>query len=151
MVCDTLKWVVMEKPCFNVETGMVETLIFLRMNTIHEYNNTIGGVDIADQLQGAYRIDKGVWNKKWWWSILFWSIGVMITNAYVIYLHINIDNGMKKYIYYRTMISVKLLRLHGSIQVSKMKNYLPLCQRERGNNFQVQVCCHYLVVQKLVG
>ena len=35
MVCDTLKWVVMEKPCFNVETGMVETLIFLRMNTIH--------------------------------------------------------------------------------------------------------------------
>ena len=66
MVCNTLKWVVMEKPCFNVETGMVEKLRFLRMNTIHEYNNTMGGVDLADQLRGTYRIDKGVRNRKWW-------------------------------------------------------------------------------------
>ena len=60
MVCDTLKWVVMEKTCFNVETGMVETLPFLRINTIHEYNNTMGGVDLADQLRGTYCIEKGV-------------------------------------------------------------------------------------------
>ena len=84
MVCATLKWVVMEKPCFNVETGMVDTLRFLIMNTIHEYNNTMGGVDLADQLRGTYHIDKGVRNRKWLWYILFWSIGVMITNAYVI-------------------------------------------------------------------
>ena len=30
MVCDTLKWVVMEKPCFNFETVIVETLIVLK-------------------------------------------------------------------------------------------------------------------------
>ena len=30
MVCDTLKWVVMEKPCFNVETSMVETIRFFK-------------------------------------------------------------------------------------------------------------------------
>ena len=53
----------------------------------------MGGVDLADQLQGTYCIDEGVRNRKWWWSILFWSIGVMITNTYVIYLHVNIDNG----------------------------------------------------------
>ena len=88
----------------------------------------MGGVDIEDQLRGNYCIDKGVWNRKWWWSILFWSISVMITNAYVIYLHVNLENGMKKKIYYRTMISGKLLRLHGSIQVVKMKNHLTLCQ-----------------------
>ena len=58
MVCDTLKWVVMEEPCFNVETGMVETLRFLKMNTIHEYNNTMDGVDLVDQLPGTYRIEK---------------------------------------------------------------------------------------------
>ena len=98
MVCDTLKLVVMEKSCFNVETGMVETLIFLRMNTIHEYNNTMGSVDLAYQLRGTYRIYKGVWNRKWWWSILFWLIGVIITNAYVIYLHVNLENGIKKYL-----------------------------------------------------
>ena len=111
----------------------------------------MGGVDLADQLRGTYRIDKGLQNIKWWWSILFWSIGVMITNAYVIYLHVNLENRMKKKIYYRTMISGKLLHLHGSIQVSKMKNYLPLCQRERGSHFRVQVCRHSLVVQTLAG
>ena len=88
----------------------------------------MGGVDIEDQLRGNYCIDKGVWNRKWWWSILFLSIGVMITNAYVIYLHVNLENGIKKKIYCCTIISGNLLRLHGLIQVSKMNNYLPLCQ-----------------------
>ena len=111
----------------------------------------MGGVDLADQLRKTHSIDKGVRNRKWWWSVLFCSIGVMITNAYVIYLHVNLENGMKKKIYYRTMISGKLLRLHGSIQVIKMKNYLPLCQRERGSHFQVQVCCHYLFFKHLQG
>ena len=64
MVCDTLKWVVMEKPCLNVETGMVETLRFLRMDTIHEYNNTMGGVDLAGQLRGTYHIYKVLRNIK---------------------------------------------------------------------------------------
>ena len=98
MVCDTLKLVVMDKPCFNVETGMVETQRFLIMNTIHEYNNTMGGVDLAYQQRGTYCIDKGLRNRKWWWYILFWSIGVMITNAYVIYFHVNLENGIKKFI-----------------------------------------------------
>ena len=55
----------------------------------------MGGVDLADQLRVTYCIDKGVRNGKWWWSILFFSIGVMINNAYVIYLHVNIENGIK--------------------------------------------------------
>jgi len=96
MICYTLELVVMEKPCFNVETGMIEILRYLRMNTIQEYNNTMGGVDLADQLWGTYCVDKEVHNIKWWWSILFWSICFMITNAYVIYLKINLDNGIKK-------------------------------------------------------
>ena len=54
----------------------------------------MGGVDLADQLWGTYCIDKGVQNGKWWRSILFWSISVMITNAYVIYLHVNLENGI---------------------------------------------------------
>ena len=75
---------------------MVEKLRVLRINTIHEYNNTMGSVDLADQLRGNYRKDKGVRNIKLLWSILFWPIGVMMTNAYVIYLHVNLENGIKK-------------------------------------------------------
>ena len=44
----------------------------------------MGGVDLADKLRGNYRIDKGLRNRKWWWSILFWYISVMITNTYVV-------------------------------------------------------------------
>jgi len=83
----------------------------------------MGGVDLADQLWGTYRVDKGVCNKKWWWSILLRSIGVMITNAYVIYLKVNLDDRIKKKNYYRTMISEKSLYLHGSIQTSNIQNH----------------------------
>ena len=43
---------------------MVETLRFLRMNAIHEYNHTMGGVDLVDQLCWTYRIDNEICNKK---------------------------------------------------------------------------------------
>ena len=49
MVSEELKWVVKQKECFNVETGKVKTLIFLRMNCIKKYNNKMGGVSISDK------------------------------------------------------------------------------------------------------
>ena len=88
MVSPELKWIVREKACFNVETGEVENLYFLRMNHIHNYNSTMGDVYVSDQLRGTYRIDFWVQNQKWWWSILFWAIGVLLVNAYVVYLTI---------------------------------------------------------------
>ena len=40
MVSSDLKWAVTEKCVFNVDMGRTETLVFLRMNTIHNYNLT---------------------------------------------------------------------------------------------------------------
>ena len=57
---------------------------------------TMGSVDLADQLRETYRVDNGVRNRKWWWSILFWAIGVMLTNAYIIYITINLKKGKNK-------------------------------------------------------
>ena len=56
----------------------------------------MGSVDLADHLRGTYRIDNGVRNRKWWWSILFWSVGVMLTNAYIMYIKINVSDGAEK-------------------------------------------------------
>ena len=53
MVCQQLKWIVKEKPVFNVDTGRVDSLRFLRMNTINDYNNTMGHVYISDQLRNT--------------------------------------------------------------------------------------------------
>ena len=50
MVCQQLKWIVKEKPAFNVDTGRLESLRFLIMDTIHYYNNTMGHIDISDKL-----------------------------------------------------------------------------------------------------
>ena len=94
MVSQSIEWIVKEKSVFNVDTNEVETLKFLRLNQINKYNLEMGGVDIADQLRGVYRIDRWVRNRKWWWSILFWSIGVSLTNAYKLYLRLCEDEGV---------------------------------------------------------
>ena len=48
----------------------------------------MGGVDITNQLRGVYQIDWFIRNRKFWWSMLFWSIGVLLTNAYKVYLQV---------------------------------------------------------------
>ena len=42
---------------YNVDTGLVEKLKFLRLNEIDDYNNQMGDVDQADHLRGSYRLD----------------------------------------------------------------------------------------------
>lgn len=81
---------------FNFDTGKNEWLNFLQFNQIDDYNNNMGDVDLADQLQGTYRLDHWVQNRKWWWAIVFWALGVMLTNAYVIYKKVNEENGIPK-------------------------------------------------------
>ena len=43
-------------------------------------------LDIAYQLRGIYWFNHWLRNRKWWWSILFWAIGVVLTNAYAMYV-----------------------------------------------------------------
>ena len=86
MVSESIEWKEVQKHVYNVDTDQMESLKFLRLNQIDKYNKEMGGVDIADQLQGVYRIDRFVRNRKFWWSMLFWSIGVLLTNAYKVYL-----------------------------------------------------------------
>ena len=64
-----------------METGKTNTIKFLSMNIIHEYNMTTWSVDLADQLQGNYHIGIRVHNRKWWYLLMFWYIGVMIQNS----------------------------------------------------------------------
>ena len=97
MVSDELKWTEMKKNVYNVDSGEVEELRFLRLNNIDKYNKEMGNVDLADQLRGTYRLDKSTRNRKWWWSIMFWSLGVMLTNAYIMYVKVNtLEYGVKK-------------------------------------------------------
>eukprot|EP00957_Ditylum_brightwellii_P118077 9005108-Ditylum_brightwellii.AAC.1 len=96
MVCEELKWMVMEKQVINVDSRKKETMRCLRMNTIHRYNMMMGSIYLADKLCRNYHIDNGVKNRTWWWSVMFWSIGVMLTNAYTMYVKVREANGLEK-------------------------------------------------------
>lgn len=97
MACEELKWIVCEKPVYNVDTGKKELLNFLLMSYINDYNHGMGDVDIADQLRNNYRFDHWMRKRKWWWSIMFWEIGVILVNAYIVYMKVNLQAGKKKY------------------------------------------------------
>ena len=66
------------------------------MNQSYLNNNTMGGVDIADQLRGTYRPDHWLRNRKWWWAMWYWSLGVHLVNAYIMYVNLNVLAGKNK-------------------------------------------------------
>ena len=60
MSCPSLKWKILNRKVYNVDTGEQEMMEFLRLNTIHDYNMKMGGVDMADQLRGVYCLDRWI-------------------------------------------------------------------------------------------
>ena len=94
MASPKIEWVAKTKLVYNVDTGKKEQLRFLRLNQINRYNNSMGEVDIADQLRGSYRFNHWLRNRKWWWSLLFWGLGVILTNAYIVYTTYNEEEGV---------------------------------------------------------
>ena len=90
---------------------------FLCQNQIDKYNHEMGNVDIADQLRVFYRMDHWLRNRKWWWAILFWALGVILTNSYVLYTKICDDEEVPKefrYTHYEFLKEVGLYWMNPS-------------------------------------
>ena len=83
-----IKWFTKDKLVYNINTGKKKSLQFLRLNQINTYNNSMGDVDQVDQVRGSYRFNTWIKNRKWWWSLYFWDVGVTLTNAYIFYVWI---------------------------------------------------------------
>ena len=66
MVSELIEWVEKEKKVYNIDSNEVESLKFLRLNQIDNYNNGMRDVDVdvADQLRGVYRMDRWTRNRK---------------------------------------------------------------------------------------
>ena len=56
------------------------------MNYINKCKNEIEDVEISDKLRNYYRIVFGARNRKWRWYILFWAVGDILKNSYIIYM-----------------------------------------------------------------
>jgi len=59
-------------------------------NIVREYNQHMGGVDLADMLLALYRIDRR--SKKYYNRIIYYLFGVCTTNAWILY---KINTGEK--------------------------------------------------------
>ena len=95
---------------------------FLCQNQIDKYNHEMGNVDIADQLRVFYRMDHWLRNRKWWWAILFWALGVILTNSYVLYTKICDDEEVPKefrYTHYEFLKEVGLYWMNPSEMENK--------------------------------
>ncbi|CAB9519576.1 unknown protein [Seminavis robusta] len=85
MIAPSIQWVKKERQVYNVDSGRVEKMGFLRLNINDDYNNDMGHVDVSDQLRNSYRFDHWLQQWKWWWSIWNWAFGVFLVNAFVVY------------------------------------------------------------------
>ena len=50
---------------------------------VHKYNQSMGGVDKADQFGVYYSFDRK--SVKWWHKLMFWLLEVSIVNTYILY------------------------------------------------------------------
>ena len=61
----------------------------LRTTIQNDYKNDMNDVDIPDQLCKMYCFNRWLRNRKWWWAICMWVLGVIFTNVYVAYVSTN--------------------------------------------------------------
>ena len=73
------------------DEGVSESVKFLRLNCINKCNCEMGGVDMADQLRGMCRLDENARNRKWWWSVLFWRMEVLLTDSHKLCLNVALE------------------------------------------------------------
>ena len=91
-----IDWTEMKRTVFDPAMNKTVPMKFLRLNLIDMYNNNMNSVDLADQLRNHYRFNHWLRNRKWWWAIFLWAVGVAATNAYIIYERIYEEEKKKK-------------------------------------------------------
>ena len=80
-----IDWKEMKRTVFDTVMKKTVPMKFLRLNLIDMYNKNMNSVDLADQLRHHYHFNHWLRNRKWWWAIFLWDVGVAATNAYIMY------------------------------------------------------------------
>jgi hypothetical protein len=91
-----VRWIVKQRGVWSAAAQKRAMMNYLRLNVIEDYNMRMNSTDIADQLRGNYRPDLFMRQRKWWWAIFIWAIGVASVNAYRIYCVLWDEENAKK-------------------------------------------------------
>jgi hypothetical protein len=95
-IAETVDWKIMKRKVYSAESNSMVVMSYLRLNLIDQYNNFMNSVDLADQLRNCYRFNHWLRNRKWWWSLFLWALGVAATNGYKIYDRLYEEEKKKK-------------------------------------------------------
>ena len=119
-VVDKIEWLTKERQIYDKDSKEYKEIEYLRLNLIEWYNAGMGGVDIADQLRNEYRPDHWMRKRKWWWAIYMWAMGVVHTNAYLLYKKVQLRASNKK-----TMLSHHAFLQRLAFQLIWPERYIP--------------------------
>eukprot|EP01043_Picozoa_sp_COSAG02_P009074 COSAG02_NODE_302_length_25234_cov_43.365307_14_plen_804_part_00 len=119
-VVDKIEWLTKERKVYDKDSQEYKEIEYLRLNLIEWYNAGMGGVDIADQLRNQYRPDHWMRKRKWWWAIYMWALGVVNTNAFLLYKSVQQRAGKTK-----TMLSHHAFLERLAFQLIWPDKYIP--------------------------
>ena len=102
---------------------------FLRLDVNYYYNKNINSVGISYQLLDQFKINYRVWKYKWIWEIFWWSRGLLVLNAYVIYntdCELNSVSPMRHYKFWRRIAlrNIYQKRFRGRYHLSSAEPHL---------------------------
>jgi hypothetical protein len=83
-VAETVEWIKKKRSVWSTDAGTKVSIGYLKLNLIDDYNNNMNNIDLADQLHNCYQFNHWLCNRKWWWAIYLWVLGVAATNAYMV-------------------------------------------------------------------
>ena len=88
-------------------------------HVVHEYNKTMGGVDLMDQNVSCYRINMRT--KKWWWPFFAYCLDVSIQNAWMLFRKGNAEHT-DQLAFRREIVDVYLRRYAVSKQPHSLRS-----------------------------
>lgn len=101
-VSANVSWVKKWMTVFCATTRKKVKVPFYRLNLADEYNNRMGRVDVGDQLRNYYRFDHFMRKRKWWWSFWMWTMGMLLTNAFILHQQFHeLHKSKPKYNHYQ--------------------------------------------------
>ena len=101
---------------------------------VHQYNQNMGGVDIADQYGVYYKFGRRC--VKWWRKYMFWLLEVAMVNSYILY-RAKKDHPLSHVDYCRNV----LVNLCGGVPVGNIRRQLTRPSRDGEERFQGR---HYI-------
>jgi hypothetical protein len=96
MVSECIEWITKSRKMWNKAVQALVSVEFLRLNINDDYNREMNDVDIFDHLRTIYEFDHWLRNRKWWWAIFLYAMGVLLTNAYLVYCSVMDEAGVER-------------------------------------------------------